>query len=203
MFVIVRHGNTFVAGETPRRIGARTDIPLTEKGLEQARALGHFFAAKGWRFGRVLVSPLLRTRQSADAILSFQAAAPSVEIADFLREIDHGPDENKTEDEVVARIGADALAAWDREAVAPDAWQIDRAARIDAWRALLWNADVDHDPVMLVTSNGAARFALMADPALQAAAERLATLKLPTGGYGILRRSRSGGFEVPVWGERP
>ncbi len=203
MFVIVRHGNTFAAGEAPRRIGARTDIPLTEKGMEQARALGELFAAKGWRFGRVLVSPLLRTRQTADAILASQIAPPSPEIADFLREIDHGPDENRTEDEVVARIGAEALAAWDRDAAAPDGWQVDRAARIDAWRALLLAADADRDPVLLVTSNGAARFALMADPELQAAAGDLATLKLPTGGYGIVRRSRSGGFEVTVWGERP
>ena len=31
--VIVRHGNTFEAGEPPRRIGARTDLPLTATGV--------------------------------------------------------------------------------------------------------------------------------------------------------------------------
>ena len=40
MFIVVRHGNTFEADEQPRRIGARTDLPLTAKGVEQARALG-------------------------------------------------------------------------------------------------------------------------------------------------------------------
>ncbi|MGA3882329.1 histidine phosphatase family protein, partial [Bacillus pumilus] len=49
MFVIVRHGNTFAAGEPPRRIGARTDLPLTAQGQAQAEALGAHFAALGWR----------------------------------------------------------------------------------------------------------------------------------------------------------
>jgi broad specificity phosphatase PhoE len=44
--VIVRHGNTFEAGETPRRIGARTDLPLTADGQAQADALGRWFAAQ-------------------------------------------------------------------------------------------------------------------------------------------------------------
>ena len=40
--VIARHGNTFESGETPRRVGARTDLPLTEKGRQQAQAIGHY-----------------------------------------------------------------------------------------------------------------------------------------------------------------
>ena len=36
--VIVRHGNTFRAGETPTRVGARTDLPLVEE--ERARSDG-------------------------------------------------------------------------------------------------------------------------------------------------------------------
>jgi transcriptional regulator GlxA family with amidase domain len=28
--IIARHGNTFEDGETPRRVGARTDLPLSE-----------------------------------------------------------------------------------------------------------------------------------------------------------------------------
>ena len=36
--VIVRHGNTFRAGETPTRVGARTDLPLVEE--ERARSAG-------------------------------------------------------------------------------------------------------------------------------------------------------------------
>lgn len=204
MFVIVRHGNTFAAGETPRRIGTRTDLPLTPLGEAQALALGVHFAAQGWRFGRVLVSPLLRTRQTAQAILAAYVGAPSPEPCGFLREIDHGPDENRPDDEVLARIGRDALAAWDERGEAPQGWSVDATARLQDW-ARLFSAPgaSEHAPTLLVTSNGAARFALLADPALAAAIPGLSNLKLPTGGYGVIRREPDGALAVPIWGRRP
>ena len=54
-----------------------------------------------------------------------------------------------------------------------------------------------------MTSNGAARFALLSDAALTANISSLPSLKLPTGGYGIIRRNHEGGLKVPVWGKRP
>jgi broad specificity phosphatase PhoE len=203
MFVIVRHGNTFTAGEPPRRIGARTDLPLTEVGHDQARVLGQHFAARHWNFGRVLASPLLRTRQTAEAILAAQPYIVDTETADFLREIDHGPDENQTDDEVIARIGKQALSDWDRYAVPPSGWFVDAATRIAAWQSLFRTPANDQRPTLIVTSNGAARFALLADPALRASLGDLATLKLPTGSYGIIRQASDGSIEVPVWGQRP
>lgn len=203
MFVIVRHGNTFTAEETPRRIGARTDLPLTDKGLNQAAALGHLFAERDWQFRRVLVSPLLRTRQTAEAILTQQVSPPNFEMAEFLREIDHGPDENRTEEEVLARIGPTALADWDARAVPPTGWMVEQEQRIAAWRSLFEGHPHDSSATLLVTSNGAARFALMALPSLQAAAHNLPSLKLPTGGYGVIRQGQKGEWEVPAWGECP
>lgn len=202
MFVIVRHGNTFAAGETPRRIGARTDLPLTDKGREQAQALAAHFAAKGWRFTRALVSPLLRTRETAQSILDAQQGKVEAEGCAWLREIDHGPDENQSEDAVLARIGAEALTAWERHAVAPPDWQVDSEMRLEGWRDLFADRDAQ-GPVLLVTSNGAARFALMADPALAAVMDRLDSLKLPTGGYGVIRRGEGAGLVLDSWGLRP
>lgn len=43
--MIVRHGNTFRAGETPTRVGARTDLPLVEE--ERARSAGRYLREKG------------------------------------------------------------------------------------------------------------------------------------------------------------
>lgn len=204
MFVIVRHGKTFAAGEPPRRIGARTDLPLTAEGEQEARRLGNHFAALGWRFGKALVSPLLRAQQTAAPILAAQGTAITAEEADFLAEIDHGPDENRTEDAVLARIGSTALQAWDHAAEPPPGWTVNASARIAAWADLFARAPVDPDaPVLLVTSNGAARFALLADPALRTAADALPSLKLPTGGYGVIRRAADGRLEVPIWGQRP
>lgn len=199
MFVIVRHGNTFESGEPPRRIGARTDLPLTVAGLAQAEALGVHFAAQGMAFARVLVSPLARTWQTAAAILRHLPDALEAEPAQWLREIDHGPDENATEEAVQARIGAEALVAWDEQAVPPPGWQVDAEARIADWRALFAAAS---GPVLLVTSNGAARFALVA-----AGLASGSGMKLPTGSYGVIHREEvgagTGTLTLAEWGRRP
>ncbi|WBO23043.1 histidine phosphatase family protein [Sphingomonas abietis] len=201
LFVIVRHGNTFAAGEAPRRIGARTDLPLTADGMAQAHALGAHFAALGLRFSRVLVSPLARTRATASAISEHLPDAPAPQSCDWLREIDHGPDEDRPEEAVLARIGAEALAAWDERAEPPPGWTVDAAGRRDAWRALF---ATDAGPTLLVTSNGAARFALLADPALTGSGTGApGRMKLPTGAYGVIRRAAGGALALVEWGRRP
>jgi broad specificity phosphatase PhoE len=194
-FVIVRHGNTFEAGEPARRIGARTDLPLTAAGLAQGQALGAHFAARGFGFTRVLTSPLTRTRQTAIAILDHLPGAPEPEPCDWLREIDHGPDEDQPEDAVRARIGAAALAAWDEHALPPEGWSVDAKARISAWNDLFAR---DEGPTLLITSNGAARFALVA-----AGLEVPDGMKLATGAYGIIRRGAGGALSLAEWGLKP
>ena len=199
MFVIVRHGNTFERGEPPRRIGARTDLPLTAAGRGQAEALGAHFAAQGLAFAQVLVSPLTRTRQTAEAILEHAPGSATPLPCDWLREIDHGPDENAREEDVLARIGAQALEAWDTRGVPPPGWQVDAEARIAGWKALFDDVrERETGPVLLVTSNGAARFALLA-----AGLGSASGLKLPTGGYGVIRRDGCGALALAEWGLRP
>ena len=175
--VIVRHGNTFAPGEPPRRIGARTDLPLVESGRAQALALKRHFACKGWTFDRVLTSPLRRTREFAELIASGHA-----EPAEWLREIDHGPDENRTEDQVLARLGRDALNAWEAEAIAPPGWHVDADARLAAWRTVFAGEGEGEGEGegsrLLVTSNGAARFARLA--------LGLSPAKIRTGAYGVM-----------------
>jgi len=118
---IVRHGNTFAPGQAPHRLGARTDISLHDSGRDQARALARHFEARGVAFDRVLVSPLHRTRETAAIV----AANVPHEAADWLREIDHGPDEGLPETEVLARIGHEALDAWESRAEPPSGWIVD------------------------------------------------------------------------------
>ncbi len=178
--VIVRHGNTFAPGEPPRRIGARTDLTLVESGRAQARALQAHFA--GVRFDRCLCSPLLRTRETAAIIAPYLDAEP----AEWLREIDHGPDEGRYEEDVTARIGREALAAWESDAIAPAGWIVDAPPRIAAWQDAL-SADIT---TLLVTSNGAARFARIA--------LGLSPAKLRTGAYGDIRDGK-----IAAWDIRP
>ncbi|WP_417309762.1 histidine phosphatase family protein [Devosia sp.] len=194
---IVRHGNTFQPGEAPRRIGARTDLPLTATGRTQAEALGAHFVAQGIRFSTVLAGALQRTQQTATLILGAQCAPPPIATATFLTEIDHGPDENQTEDLVLERIGAEALASWDRAAVPPAGWNVDPEQRIAAWRDFAADADGD---ILLVTSNGAARFALLG---LVAPELRPTAIKLRTGAYGLITGDSSGRYRLSDWDKRP
>ena len=199
MVTIVRHGNTFDSAEPVRRIGARTDLPLVVSGHEQARALGMAFAGQGLTFDRALAAPLLRTRSTSEVILACQSQPPAIESADWLTEVDHGPDEGMPESCVLARIGRDALAAWDAHALAPEGWIVDADRRTEGWSGLLRTG---RGHVLIVTSNGAARFALLSDHALRSQASRLPSLKLRTGAYGIIARDH-GALRLVAWDQRP
>ena len=115
--IIARHGNTFAPGETPRRIGVRTDLTLVESGHEQARKLGYYIRQHNLVPDRVLTSSLHRARQTGEiASIEFGIHVP-VQNSSLFNEIDYGPDENKPESDVIARIGKDALAAWDEHGI--------------------------------------------------------------------------------------
>ncbi len=164
LLYIVRHGNTFEAGEAPRRIGARTDLPLTDSRAGAGRgARARISRGPGSGSRAPSSSPLKRTRATAEAILRRQAHPLVLETADFLAEVDHGPDENQTEDVVLARIGRAALDLWDAEAVPPPGWDVRADWRRERWIAFADEAVSAHrgDAILLVTSNGAGRFALL------------------------------------------
>lgn len=182
--VIVRHGDTFAPGEPPRRIGAATDLPLVESGLAQARALARHFAEISLSFDRILASPLRRTRDTAALIVP-----GATETADWLREIDHGLDEDQPEDAVIARVGVEALARWEDLAVPPPGWRVDAPERLAAWDRFLAAAT---GTTLLVTSNGAARFALLA--------LGQAPAKIRTGAYGMIEGHP---WRVTEWDRRP
>ena len=65
LLLLARHGNTFNKGDKVVWVGARTDLPLTVKGCEQALALGQALAPFAPRIKRVISGPLLRTREHA------------------------------------------------------------------------------------------------------------------------------------------
>ena len=200
---IVRHGNTFDKGDTVTRVGARTDLPLSSSGVQQAKSLAEYFAAADVQFSRVFSSPLQRTRQTADAINVAQKSPKPVEFLEFLREIDYGVDENRPEPEVVNRIGQAALDRWESSAVVPDGWLLDTQALIRAWTmhfSQLVTSSDDIGPVLMVTSNGIARFALQI--ASQPVAQNF-PLKLSTGAYGVLELNTSGRITAQDWNVRP
>lgn len=195
--IVARHGNTFEAGETPRRVGARTDMDLTAKGVQQAKTLGVHLKTNNLLPNIIFTSHLKRTIQSAHEIMVAANLPLTPQPNDIFNEIDYGPDENRTEDEVIARLGATAIKNWEDHATLPPGWSPDANTIIQNWQNFA--ANLSHDTVLVVTSNGIARFAL-----------NLATdippgcgLKLATGAYGILEHTPQTGWVVRGWNIRP
>lgn len=202
--IIARHGNTFTAAQTPTRVGARTDLPLVEKGEEQAKALGRYLKGHGLTPDVVYASTLQRTIQTAKLAVRETGVTNPVFSLDIFNEIDYGPDENQPENKVIARIGAAAIKNWDEHAIVPDGWQVNPKDIIQNWIdfAAQISAHNDRETVLVVTSNGTARFApyITGDfESFRAAHD----IKLATGALAILKHDVAAGWRVEGWNIRP
>ena len=94
---LVRHGATANNRARPPRLqGRRTDPPLSEEGLRQAKHTGDRLAET--RLDAVYSSPLLRARQTAEAIA--RPHGLKVEVIDDLVEVDVGQWEGRAWDEI-------------------------------------------------------------------------------------------------------
>ena len=177
--IIARHGNTFRKGETTTRVGSRTDLELVEE--ERGRGIGLYLKKNGIVPARILAAPLKRTMGTAALAAEAAGCTCTVEPDQRFIEVDYGPDENKTEDEVKARLGAvdakaegldpatlsaeeiDARGAavidrWNAEAIVPDSCKVDVEQICRNWQSLA--AEVkDNEPLLCVSSNGTIRFA--------------------------------------------
>ena len=94
--VLVRHGETEWS-RSGRHTG-RTDIPLTDRGREQAVRLGRVL--RGRTFSRVVSSPLVRALDTC----RLAGFGDRVELVDDLREWDYGAYEGRTRAEIAAEV---------------------------------------------------------------------------------------------------
>ena len=199
--IIIRHGNTFNKGETLLRVGAGTDLPLTDEGLRQASRVGKYLVAHDLLPAVIFSSPLRRTMQTADCILAEMGSSIPIEQAEFLREIHYGQDDGKPEEEVIRRIGQDALDRWNRDLVPPPGWEVDVPERFRAWQEFgeRMLEEYPDKTVLAVTSNGIARFVwgLLAD---ETAAH--GDKKLATGAFSIFTHTPAG-WQCDAWNVRP
>lgn len=93
---LVRHAESAAAAED--KFAGETDVPLSERGREQAGRLAARLAAEP--VGAVYASPLARTQETARQIAEPRGMA--VITRDALREISHGHWENRRRSEVEA-----------------------------------------------------------------------------------------------------
>ena len=202
--IIARHGNTFGPDDTPTRVGARTDLPLVESGEEQARKLGQHLNSRQWYPDTIYSSALQRTRQTAKIALDQFTFKQPIFALDIFNEVDYGPDENKPEDEVIARIGAQAIKDWDDKAIVPDGWLVDPDAIIQNWIDFARHMAEDHadETILVVTSNGTARFAPYITGDYEGFRESH-KIKLKTGTFGVFELDDAGAWQCLEWGTRP
>ncbi|HEY8962960.1 MAG TPA: histidine phosphatase family protein [Alphaproteobacteria bacterium] len=159
--IVARHGNTFEPEETPRRVGAGTDLPLVVGGQEQAKKIGAFLKANRMIPDVVYTSHLKRTIETAEGALKEMGVSRALHKSDVFDEINYGPDENQVENNVVARLGPTAYNAWDFEGVMPKDWSPQPEVIRKRWQDFAKHCEKVHDnqTVLVVTSNGIARFA--------------------------------------------
>lgn len=159
--LIARHGNTFDKGDIVCRVGARTDLPLSSSGREQAIQLGDYLKKNYPSIAVVFTSELQRTIQTAQTALTVMQSTTSIVHSRLFNEIDYGPDEGKPESIVVERIGHQALTAWEQQCILPSGWHVDIPQLKIQWQA--FGSDIvnqyPQQTVLVVTSNGVARFA--------------------------------------------
>jgi probable phosphoglycerate mutase len=131
--LVIRHGNTFHADETPRRVGCRTDIPLVESGIAQARALGTYLKNNDMIISHIMASALQRAQQTAAIMMREAGQDIIIHTDEKFNEIDHGSDENKTESEILERIGKHSLQQWDEFNIVPEGWTLNPREIQKSW----------------------------------------------------------------------
>jgi len=103
--LLLRHGQTLMSVQ--KRYAGRSDVPLTDAGVQQAAASAKRLASAG--LGVIVTSPLLRTVQTAQEVAAVTGAA--VVTDDGFRETDFGAWDGLTFTEVRERWPAE-VAAW-------------------------------------------------------------------------------------------
>ena len=104
--ILVRHGH--VEGIEPPRFRGRTEIPLTELGIRQARQTARRIGA-GWRPAAVYTSPMGRCVATGEAIA--QEVGVGRQTLAGLNDLDYGTWQWRTYDEIEAQA-PQLLAVW-------------------------------------------------------------------------------------------
>jgi len=200
--LLVRHGNTFEDGAPVVRVGSRSDLPLTAKGLAQAATFAAACRGAGLALGPFVAGPLARTRAFVEHGFG---TAPRAD--DRLREIDYGDWEGLTDAEIAARAGADMLEAWNRRCVWPEGQSWAPSAETLAAGAAslareLAAGDARLVPV-LCSSQGVLRYFGAIDAGWFDAARAQGKLGVATGSCCGVRAGTDGRLTVDFWNVRP
>jgi 2,3-bisphosphoglycerate-dependent phosphoglycerate mutase len=111
LLVLLRHGESQWNKEN--RFTGWVDVPLTDKGREEARRAGEHL--RGFRFDRAFTSKLQRARETLDIVLAENGApAPPIESDEALNERHYGDLQGLNKAETAEKFGAEQVHVWRR-----------------------------------------------------------------------------------------
>lgn len=203
MLILIRHGNTFEAGETPVWVGAHTDMPLTMTGEAQAAAAGRYVAQLDRPISALVAGPLKRTQRTAALVAQGLGKGENAYVIDErLREIGYGQWEGLSGEAIAQRFGAAVLEQWEQHGVWPEGmgWEPSLPQIIAQLEGFLADMRVRcaGGGVVAVTSNGILR--LLHGLVTAGAADKAAKVKT---GHICLLKPQAQGWRIAAWNVKP
>ena len=198
--LFARHGNTFGPDDQVVWVGAGTDLPLVDKGIEQAHAAAAYLAERDLRPSAVFAATLQRTSQFAHIVCA-DLGLPAPQADARLNEIHYGRWEAATTLQITADPARkQALELWQQADIWPDAlgWQTTKDQVLQSLSSLLselQTGSAGNQP-LIVSSNGILRFA----PRILGV-DSATSFQLKTGALGCIDQTASG-WDVRFWGSR-
>ena len=198
--LFARHGNTFAPGDKVVWVGRGTDLPLVQRGYEQAEAAARFLAGPDLAPSGIVCGRLQRVRAFADILGARLGVA--VRVDPGLDEIDYGAWEGLSSDEIRALPGgAAAMEEWRHHDRWPEnaGWGSSRDDVLAALKGVLDGVLTGGDGArpLLISSNGVLRFAPLILAATGGGPYQMATGTLSA----VDRDAR--GWAVRFWGVAP
>jgi len=197
--ILARHGNTFRPEDTPVWVGARSDMPLVEKGLAQAQALAEMLQKAHIMPEIVVAGPLQRTRRTAEIVAeTLKIPSNKIHIDARLTEIDYGTWEGKSSEAIIAAGDGAELAAWNKASVFPTTpgWSPSEAQIIVDSCAIM--AELNTGTSLIITSNGILRFFALAAVNAKDFPDR----KVSTGHICVMEYGADG-WRITQWNQPP
>jgi len=142
-------------------VGRKQDLPLVEKGHDQARQLGRQLQVNKIVISKIVAAPLKRTREFAELVRAEAAATVAIESNEVWSEFDYGAWSGLTDAQIRNSFGDEEIDLWNTRSEWPTVVSFspprDQAIQ-DVERALEELTAVT-GIVLVVTSNGRLRIA--------------------------------------------
>ncbi|MFH2037530.1 MAG: histidine phosphatase family protein [Candidatus Zixiibacteriota bacterium] len=204
---IARHGNTFNPGEKVVWTGKTNDLPLVTKGIEQAKAIAESFNVNKIHPTSIYCSPLKRTLNYAETIISEMSLHLKPIIDSRLNEIDYGQWTGLSNEEVIERFGSEEQTAWNNHSIFPKnaGWSETESkimADIISFTQQIINDNPAGSNILIISSNGKMRYFLKLIPREFEKRIENQTFKVKTGHICRIDYEEAV-FQVRYWNQNP